>query len=293
MPLTHTTHVAGALLGATLLFVASTAHADVANPPKRSGSPDKKECAQAHGDAQKSMRDGLLRKAREELKTCARDECIPLVRKDCVAWLDEVNANLPSIVIEAKGPDGKETFDVRLTINNEPTASKLDVKAIDLDPGTWSMRFEREGSPPIDKEIVLRQAQKNKLVEVSFAAPPVATEPRGVPTRGETAEAPRRRSLLPWVLGGLGVALAGGGVFFWASSESTRSDLQSSCAPRCDPKQADDIKTQRLVGDILAVTGVLAVGAAAVWLLTDRAAPKAPNGGVHWTGMASPFTWSF
>jgi hypothetical protein len=81
--------------------------------------------------------------------------------QDCVAWLDEVNASMPSIVIEAKDPKGKETFDVRISENGEVLAEKLDVNAIELDPGTHKLKFEFSGADPIE-QVVLRQGQRTK-----------------------------------------------------------------------------------------------------------------------------------
>src|SRR5262249_53008624 len=162
----------------------------------------------------------------------------------------------------------KETFDVKMSINNEPFASKLDVKAIELDPGTFTLKFEREGSTPIEKDVVLRQGQKNKLIDVSFAVTQASQQDASskgavgssgstTPTtnkgeQGSVVVSPRPKSILPWVIGGVGVAVAAGGAFFWFKSESNRSDLQSTCAPHCNQSDADDIKTQRLIGDILA-----------------------------------------
>lgn len=296
-----------AVVGGLALSMSTRAEADKAT--------DKKECAAAYSGAQKSMRATNLRTAREQLGVCSRDVCLAAIRKDCVGWLDEVNASLPSIVIEAKGPDGKETLDVKVSLLTPSAAStptpptpevlttKLDVKAIELDPGTFILRFEREGSAPIEKEVVLRQGQKNKLIEVSWAQPAAATpdkkdEKVAIGKPGDKADGgPKQKSVLPYVIGGLGVALAAGGAFFWLKSESQRSDLESSCAPRCETGQADDIKTQRLVGDILAGVGVLAIGAAVVLVVTDMSSssPKGNGNGVKWTGyqriLANGFTF--
>ncbi len=257
-------HVARTLSILALLSAASLA-------PSIAHADSKKECAQSYAAGQKAMRSGALTKARDELKVCSRDECLPLVRKDCVSWLDDVNASIPSIVIAVKGLDGSETFDVKLSINGKLVTSKLDVKAIEVDPGTLKLKFEIDGAAPIEQEVVLRQGQKNKLVEVSFAKSPPRDSDQPTPsmTTGMIEPRPKRPSILPWVLGGAGLALAGGGAFFWFKSESDRTDLRDSCAPNCATGDTDDIKTGRLVGDVLMGLGVVAVGAAVFWLITD------------------------
>jgi hypothetical protein len=235
----------------------------------------KKECANAYVEAQKLKQEGSFRKAREQLITCSKNECMAAVRKDCVAWLDEVNASIPSIVVEAKGPDGKETFEVRVSAGDELIAEKLDVNAIELDPGTHTLRFELAGVDPIEKQVVLRQGQKNKIIQVSFeperAPKPIATDSADpVPVDagdGQGAGPP----VLAYVLGGVGVlALAGAG-YFWLSASSSEKELEDSgCEPSCADGDVDSIRQKRLFGDIGLGIGVVSLGIATYLLLTPE-----------------------
>lgn len=239
----------------------------------------KKECAASYVEAQKLKQAGSFIKARDQLLVCAADECLAAVKKDCVAWLDEVNAALPSIVVDAKGPDGRETFDVKVSIDGEVVRDKLDVKAIELDPGTHKLVFEHEGAEPIEQELTVRQGQKNKVVEVSFAkstpAPPVAPEPEPEPEPAPKAAA--GPPTISYVLGGVGLLALGGAGYFWLGAESKKSDLESSkCEPFCSQDDVDAIEQKRLFGDVAAGIGVACLGAAAyLWLTNDTpAAPK-------------------
>lgn len=252
---------------AAFALLASFGSITLATTPCQAEGADRKECADAYAEAQTSMQAVSLIKAREQLKVCARDSCLALIRKDCVTWLDEVNAGIPSVVVAAKGKDGQEVFDVRVSVNGNEVASKLDVKAIELDPGTFTMRFEHEGLPPIEQEVTLRQGQKNKLVEVNWGA----------------GEKKKRAAMIPWIVGGVGLGLVGGGSFFWLKSESDRSDLHDSCAPRCSQGAIDSIETQRLVGDILFGLGLAAVGTAAVWILTEPPSKAKGTSAAHFS----------
>lgn len=232
---------------------------------------DKKECAQSYVEAQKAMKANTLKKARDQLRMCARDDCMAAVRKDCIAWLDEVNAGIPSVVIEAKDHDGKETFDVRLLVNGTPIANKLDVQAMDLDPGTYRFRFESDGEKAVEQEVVLRQGQKNKIVTVKFGG--------ALDTKRSVLEPPpepaKRSATLPLILGGVSVVALGGAAFFWVSAESKRDDLDNAqCAPACNPDDVDTVKRDRLIGDILLGVGVVAAGVAVYMLLTPSSSPK-------------------
>lgn len=241
-----------------------------AAPPALAG---KKECAAAYVEAQKLKADGAFKKAKEQLIVCAKDECLAAVKKDCVAWLDEVNSSMPSIVIEAKGPDGKETFDVKVSIDGELVAEKLDVKAIDVDPGTHKLTLEYAGEDPVEQELILRQGQKNKVIEVSFgkkktqgAAPVSEPEPEPVPED----EPPKmgKPPTLSYVLGGVGLLALGGTAYFWLGAQSEESDLDSSkCEPSCSQSDVDSIKQKRLFGDIALGVGLACIGTAAyLWL---------------------------
>lgn len=271
-------------------------------PPALAG---KKECAAAYVEAQKLKAASSFKKAREQLILCAKDECLAAVKKDCVAWLDEVNAALPSIVIEAKGPDGKETFDVKVSIDGEVVADKLDVKAIEVDPGTHKLTLEYAGEEPVEQELILRQGQKNKTIEVSFAKkkddkPPAAgPEPEPEPEPEPKASGTGGPPTLSYVLGGVGLLALGGTAYFWLGASSAESDLESKgCEPNCPQGDVDSIKQKRLIGDIALGVGVVCIGAAAyLWLAPGKKAPPkeaaaldvrvGPNGA--WAGYGGRF----
>jgi hypothetical protein len=244
----------------------------------------KKECAKAYVEAQKLKKDSAFLKARQQLIVCAKDECMAAVKKDCLGWLDEVNAAIPSIVIAAKGPDGKETFDVKLSIDGQAVSDKLDVKAIELDPGTHKLVFEYAGQEPVEQEVILRQGERNKEIAVSFAkeAPPAAAPaPTPEPDTGPTptpTPAKHKPPVLAYVLGGVGVVALGGTAFFWLGSESKKKDLENSgCAPNCAQSDVDAIKQKRLFGDISLGVGAACIGVAAYLLFKPQKSTAPPS----------------
>jgi len=249
-----------------------------AAPPALAG---KKECAQAYVEAQKLKKSGALKQARGQLEICGREECLTAVKKDCIAWLDEVSSSLPSIVVSAKGPDGKETFDVKLSVDGEVVAEKLDVKAIEIDPGTHKLVFEYAGKEPIEQEVILREGQKNKTVEVSFAsekppaaAPaPVGDDPNVDPVDQTKEPGGKKIPVISWVLGGVGVVALAGAGYFWLSGESKKSSLDD-CKPNCKQSDVDSVKQKRLIGDIALGVGVVAIGAAVYFAVSAK--PQRP-----------------
>lgn len=258
----------------TLALVASTI---CAAPPALAG---KKECAAAYVEAQKLRKAGSFKQARGQLEICGREECMTAVKKDCIAWLDEVSSSLPSVVISATGPDGKETFDVKVSVDGEVVAEKLDVKAIDVDPGTHKFVFEYEGKAPIEQDVILREGQKNKAIEISFAsekpaaaAPPVGDDPDPVEDDAPKDSGKKKIPVITWVLGGVGVVALGGAGYFWLSGESEKSDLDA-CKPNCDQGDVDSVKQKRLIGDIALGVGIVAIGAAVYFAVSAK--PEKP-----------------
>jgi hypothetical protein len=236
----------------------------------------KKECALSYVEAQKLKQEGAFKRAREQLIECSKKECLAAARKDCLAWLDEVNAAMPSIVIAAKDRDGKETFDVRVSAGDELIAEKLDVNAIELDPGTHKLKFELAGADPIEREVVLRQGQKNTVIELSFApdqpakprAPLAADDPLEDSSTGQDSAGP---PVLAYILGGVGVVALAGAGYFWLSASSSEKDLEDSgCEPNCADSDVDSISQKRLFGDIALGVGVVSLGVAAYLLFSPK-----------------------
>src|ERR1700722_17013182 len=87
----------GGVLAVLVLATASPAHAD-----------DKQICIAAAEDGQQSRLDGKLKAAREQFLVCARSGCPSQVRRDCSQWMTEVMAALPTIVLGARDPEGRD-----------------------------------------------------------------------------------------------------------------------------------------------------------------------------------------
>ncbi len=254
--------------------------------PKRAEAGAKKECAAAYVDAQKLKRDGGLKEAREKLILCARDECMSAVKKDCLSWLDEVNAALPSIVVVAKDASGKETLDVKVSVDEQVVAEKLDTSGIELDPGTRKLRFEMEGETPVEREIILRAGQKNKVIEIQFGAgagegvTDDAVDDGGGVAFDSKEASKKKVPTVTYVLAGVGAVALAGTAFFWLGAEGEKSDLEDSgCSPNCSQDDVDSISQKRLFGDIALGVGVVSLGAAAYfWLAPEgKKAPPAES----------------
>ena len=239
-----------------------------AGEPKQ--DPERAACADAYRGAQLQMRNGALRRARESLLVCVSDKCPSVLQPDCLRWLTEVEAATPTMAFAAKGVEGKDVTDVRVTMDGQPLREALDGKAVPVDPGTHTLRFEHGGETPIDQQIVVREGEKSRVVTVSWAK--VVASPEAGGERGPAPAAGANTAA--WAFGGLGAAsLVTFGVL-GIHGVTRRSDLEKECFGRCSQSKIDSVKTEFLIADVALGVGIVSVGIATVLFLKGGSAEK-------------------
>ena len=242
---------------------------------------DKQACVSAYEDAQRLRKDGKLTEARSKLLVCAQDACPAIVRKDCTVWISEVEQATPTVLLAARGPSGTDVVDVAVTLDGKPITKRLDGKAIALDPGPHTFRFELAGAPPHDETILLQQGERNRQVLADFQ-PPEARDPH--PAGAAPAPPPMRPAPVPagaYVLGGLGVAGLGVFTAFGLMGLSAKSDLDArACKPNCASSDVDPVKQKFLVADIGLGVGVASLIVATV-IFATKGQVAASDSSVH------------
>lgn len=202
-----------------------------------------------------------------------------MIRADCTKWLGELDATIPTVIIRAVDSAGKDLVDVKVTIDGAPLVTKLDGRGVAVDPGVHAMRYEAPGHEPLSESIVVRETEKNRLVNVTLkdiVQKPVVVAPPPPPPSQTTKIPP-----LAFVLGGAGLAVIGGGVVFWVLGSGERGDLRDGCAKTASCKQddVDAARTKMIVGDVLVGVGVVAV-AAGVYVALTSSKKASANAGV-------------
>lgn len=237
---------AGVAVGA---FVSLPAHADAVQA-----------CVAAVGEGQKLERAAQLRAARERFLACDKSECPTEVRTVCDRLLTAVETNLPSIILVAKDTGGKDLLSVRVSVDGAPLASSLDGTSVLVDPGPHTLRFEHEGDAPIEQSVVIREAEKNRAIVVTFAPPrmPVAPPPLPGPRRPIPG--------LVYAIAGVGVASLGVFVALDVDGQSRYTSCQSG---GCSQSTFHAISVERDVTLVTGGVGVAALGVA-TWLFLTR-----------------------
>ncbi|WP_437594296.1 hypothetical protein [Sorangium sp. So ce1000] len=243
-------------------------------------APPKQACAAAYERAQGLRRAGRLIEARDALVACSQPTCPAAAVADCGPWLAEVEQSLPSVVVAAKDAHGRERLDVRVLVDGRPLAAALDGKALPVDPGPHTFRFEPAAGPAIEERVLILEGEKNRALTVTLGAPTAGatTSPRPLASPAAPPAEPSVPGLV-WASGAVGAA--GLAVFAVAGALSLRAeaDLRATCAPRCAEEEVRAIRVQHAIADVGLGVGVVALGAAAWLYVTRPAAAKPPKAG--------------
>jgi hypothetical protein len=229
---------------------------------------EKGACVDAYKEAQVRRNAGALRQAREALLVCSRDACPAIVKSDCVPWLGEVTRGIASIAVDAVGADGKPIDDVTVSADGELLASRLDGRAIDVDPGERVLRFESAGAPPVELRVLLKHGERDHPVRVTFAGTSGPPPSDRLPHEAAADARPIPTSAL--VFGGVGVLGVAGFALFGLAGNAKKSDLDASgCYPACSPSDVSTGKTDYIVADVSLGVGVVSL-ALATYLFASR-----------------------
>ncbi len=272
-------------LGLLLLTSSSVALAD-----------SKVTCTHAYEEGQKLRRRGSLKKASAELLVCAR-ECPGELRSDCAGWLTEVQRSLSSVVLVARTPEGDDLGDIRVSVDGQPLVEALDGRAVDVDPGPHTFRFERKSGAATERKVVLAEAEKSREILMVFAAQttgaasapsgaPVTTAPGGAsptstttaptsigpsPNAGERSPPASNKRLLPIVAGAVGVVALGSFFTFAVLGRNQQTTRLDPCRGQCALDDVQSVRTKFLVADVSLGVAIVSFGIGAVlWLLHDE-----------------------
>jgi hypothetical protein len=250
---------------------------------------DMKACLDAAEDGQKLRDSGAYRAARGRFIACAANECPGEVRKGCVGWLGELDKLIPTVVFGAR-VHGKEVSDVRVSVDGEPVAERIDGKPVALDPGEHHFRFERAGETDIDETAVVMAGEKERLMTVDFGSetpllplpspptPQQSPSPSPSPPTPTPSATTRERETAPkthpqdtrtaaYALGALGLVSLAAGAALDVSGYVFLQQCNGDASCRGGHERAE-VEWRFVTGDVLLGAGVLS--SVAAWLLWPR-----------------------
>lgn len=271
------------------------------------GSPTNAACIGANNSAIDLRNDHKLRAALAQLVVCAAATCRSDVRKECSRQADEVSAAIPTIVFEVKDGTGNSLRAVKVTMDGEVLAEKLDGTPLPVDPGDHAFTFEAEGQPPTRKSFIVPQGQKDRHEVVTFeppAPPPCAPGLERMAPSNECVKPPPpacaadtqwsepakqcipiakngglgTQRILAIATGGIGVVGVGLGSAFGFAAMSKKSDAQNVCPAKCETQAGvnkwSDAKAAAQLADVFFVVGGLGlVAGTALWWTAPASSP--------------------
>jgi len=212
------------------------------------------------------------------------------------AAVTRLQAGIPKLVIQRGS--GAEAAEIQLD-GVALGASSVGVP-VPLDPGPHSISAKAPGALPFSQTVTIGENEQ-KVVAVELTPEPQEARP----TPGISVTSPVEKTnprLVPYVIGGVGIAsLIGSGVLF-GLRQSTLSDLEHKCGPNHDacPSSAageySNLKLYNVTAQIALGVGVVGVGTAVTLLVLQRKhapaasamtlLPSAPNSlaGLSWAG---------
>ncbi len=255
-------------IAVVVLLAASATSAPASAEPEKPAE----KCVAAADRGQLLRDEGKLRASRAELVVCGAEACPTVVRRECVRWLEDVEARIPTVVVAPRDGHGKDLAGARLVLDGEPVDPSRTGRAIPLDPGTHTVTAEMPGHEAVRETFVLRERERERVVPVVLRAP------------GEVVRTEKRVPALSWVLGGVAVAGGVGFGVFWAKGMDQVGDLRATCSPYCTQEQIDEVRPSLTIARVSGAIGIGAgVAAIAVYLLSSpkpvrTGAALTPNG---------------
>jgi hypothetical protein len=218
-------------------------------------------------------RENKLVAAKQLLQNCAGATCPSALAPSCVEWLAEVEAALPSVVIDARDTTGANVQNLAVFVDGKPIASQLDGTAIAIDPGPHQFRFELGGVAQTQNVLILA-GEKNRKIAVAFAG----QGPDGpVADRAKKPRFSRAPAIVALVLGGISFDVAAvTGIIALVQ----KAELDDVCPTRqtCPASAADTVELARSSSIASTVALPLAgVGLGLGVLLWALSNPPAPS----------------
>ncbi len=200
---------------------------------------------------------GDYTRAREMFARCAAPTCPSLVQQDCATWAQELDRDMPRLVVRVEDTSGHLLDDATLTINDAPVARTPD--EIRVNPGPLRIRAEKPGVGVAEEKITAYPRDFLRVALKIDTRPLLAAQPSFAPP-----------SRVPFYASAI---VAGGALVTFGAFETRAqthfADLKSTCSPHCADDDLSAVRREFVVSRIsLGVFGVASVATLAAWIFS-------------------------
>lgn len=224
-------------------------------------------CVDAHEQGQVERGAGQLLAARQRFLSCSQVSCPLVVRKECLDFAEQLAPQVPSVVLVAVDPRGHEVPLASAVIDASWSRDRDFGMALELDPGSHEIVLQAIDGRAAHKTFLLRAGEQLRRLVVEFPARRVQADER-------KASAP---SMLPYVVGGVGLLALGSFIGFALDGKAAERDLEA-CKPDCTRAGVDRMRRSYLIADISLAVAAVAVGVDTYLILTPPVASQGAFG---------------
>jgi hypothetical protein len=241
--------------------------------------------AASHASLDLSRRQDL-RAARAQLLICSAESCPEDIRKDCVKRTADVSAQIPTLIVTAKDASGAPLTAVKVTMDGEVLAERLEGTGVAVDPGEHTFTFEAAGQQLVTKTWMIQQTQKERREDIAFEAPagpaPAVAQASKPTDGGQGSDAHKTAAFI-----GVGFAVAGliGGTTYGVLAISRKNDAHgvcpgsSVCATPEGVSKWSSAQSAANISTLLFVVGGLGALEAAIFWFTPSAGSAGSGAG--------------
>jgi hypothetical protein len=226
-------------------------------------------CVDGADHAQQLRDQGKLIEARAQLLVCGASSCPSAVAKQCVRWLQEVDAEMPTVSVRARDAEGVDVTDVGVSIDGVEQTTSLDGRPMPINPGAHSLVFHR-GEVNVQVPLMVRSGEKNRLLDVQLGKKEVVVAPPPPPHEPPPVVVVQHPFRFPWTTGVfLGLSVAGfvsTGVLV-AIAGSDASSLRQTCAPGCAQSDVDAVRAKLTAANVTMGVGIGALAISVIFLV--------------------------
>ncbi|MDI1451552.1 hypothetical protein [Polyangium sp. 6x1] len=236
----------------------------------------KAQCAAAFEEGQELEKSGRLVEARGKFVSCSDEACPAVVRDECATMLPRVESSLPTIVPGLRDASGNDVVTAEVTLDGAVLTKTLDGQPIAVNPGPHTLRFVAPNAAPVERQLVVRVGEKNRVITVDLGAPAKTPPDGGLDKPAEPGSGTSGKRVASYVLGGLGVVSLGAFAYLGITGKADLAGLEDGCGrtQSCAEADVDAVKTKLILADVSLGVGVVSLGVATALFFTSGSDKK-------------------
>lgn len=134
-------------------------------------TPAQRRCARTYEQAQEHAIRGELLQARRLLKRCLEMRCGRFLRRECRVALQDVNREIPSVILSFRAKDGRAERDIRVEMDGETLVRSLDGEPVFVNPGFHTFTFFTANGRRYNRLLTVRRGEKELPVVLEEQSP--------------------------------------------------------------------------------------------------------------------------